>query len=90
VFDQFGFHGIFSSWILLILKYVFLSGRVNDNLVGYFSYRRGVEQGDFFISFIILPPEEVLSRWISQLFPAKGCCLWLVLKGFFFVSSTLC
>jgi len=42
VLHYFGFHPTFINWICVILQSVFLSIRINGNMVGYFSCRMGI------------------------------------------------
>ncbi|XP_019435162.1 PREDICTED: uncharacterized protein LOC109341675 [Lupinus angustifolius] len=65
--NAFGFANSFIHWMEVILKSARLSISVNGHSVGYFSYKRGVRQGDPLSPLLFCLVEEVISRGLIKL-----------------------
>jgi len=86
----FGFHPTFINWIHVILYYVFLSIKINGNMVDYFNYGRSVRQGDSLSPILLCLAKEMLSRGIYQLAFYHKILLMIGPKGKGFSIHVLC
>lgn len=67
VLKSFGFNGKFCNYIHSILSSAKMSISINGKHHGYFSYTRGVRQGDPLSPLLFCLAEEVMSRSITKL-----------------------
>jgi len=67
VLKSFGFNDLFCKWIQSILSFAKLSILINGKLHGFFSYSKGVRQGDPLAPLLFCLAEEVLSRSITKI-----------------------
>ncbi|XP_019431738.1 PREDICTED: uncharacterized protein LOC109338847 [Lupinus angustifolius] len=70
----FGFNSKFTNWVKIILHSAKLSINVNGQSVGFFSFIRGVRQGDPLSPFLFCLAEDVLNRGISKLILEGQLC----------------
>ena len=65
VLEAFGFSFQFCDWILSLFSSARLSIMINGKIHEYFSYSRGVRQGDPLSPLLFCLVEDFLSRWID-------------------------
>ncbi|KAL6225674.1 hypothetical protein ACLB2K_004523 [Fragaria x ananassa] len=71
VLQAFGFHHVFVTWVRNLLHSTKFSLQINGRSVGFFSYGRGVRQGDPLSPLLFCLAEEALSRGLSHLMNSR-------------------